>query len=154
MGVETEFAADGVRLRHTGQTAKTPLLLDLTDQPDLAQTLVVTCALLQRPFRFTGLQSLRIKETDRMAALKCELAKLGYRITDSDDSVLSWNGERGNVSEPIAIDTYDDHRMAMAFAPAALFFPGLEIRHPEVVSKSYPSFWDHLRQAGFELHTV
>lgn len=154
LGVETEFIADGVRLRHTGQTAKTPLLLDLTDQPDLAQTLVVTCALLQRPFRFTGLQSLRIKETDRMAALKCELAKLGYRITDSDDSVLSWNGERGNVSEPIAIDTYDDHRMAMAFAPAALFFPGLEIRHPEVVSKSYPSFWDHLRQAGFELHTL
>lgn len=154
LGVETHFTADGVCLRHIGQTETTPLLLDLTDQPDLAQTLVVTCALLQRPFRFTGLQSLKIKETDRIAALKCELAKLGYRIVDSDDSVLAWDGQRAEADVHPAIDTYDDHRMAMAFAPTAAFFPGLEIRHPEVVSKSYPAFWNHLRQAGFEVRPL
>ena len=154
LGVDTEFAADGVRLRHTGQTTTAPLLLDLTDQPDLAQTLVVTCALSQRPFRFTGLQSLKIKETDRIAALKCELAKLGYPIVDSDDSALSWDGRRADAAGHPAIDTYDDHRMAMAFAPAAMFFPGLEIRNPEVVSKSYPAFWDHLRQVGFDVRTL
>lgn len=154
LGVETDFLQDGVRLRHVGMSDRSCLSIDLTDQPDLAQTLVVTCVLLHRPFCFTGLQSLKIKETDRIAALKCELAKLGYRITDREDSILEWTGEQTEAEHSLAIDTYDDHRMAMAFAPACIFYPGLEIRCPEVVSKSYPAFWEHLRQAGFEISRV
>lgn len=154
LGVETDFLHDGVRLRHVGMSDRSCLSVDLTNQPDLAQTLVVTCVLLHRPFCFIGLQSLKIKETDRIAALKCELAKLGYRITDREDSILEWNGEQTEAEHLPAIDTYDDHRMAMAFAPACIFYPGLEIRCPEVVSKSYPAFWEHLRQAGFEISRV
>ena len=154
LGVETDFLHDGVRLRHVGMSDRSCLSVDLTNQPDLAQTLVVTCVLLHRPFCFTGLQSLKIKETDRIAALKCELTKLGYRITDREDSILEWNGEQTEAEHLPAIDTYDDHRMAMAFAPACIFYPGLEIRCPEVVSKSYPAFWEHLRQAGFEISRV
>ena len=79
---------------------------------------------------------------------------MGYRITDREDSILEWNGEQIEAEHLPAIDTYDDHRMAMAFAPACIFYPGLEIRCPEVVSKSYPAFWEHLRQAGFEISRV
>ncbi len=133
---------------------------DFTRTPDLAQTLVVTCALKGIPFRFTGLQSLRIKETDRIAALQTELRKLGVQVEVEGDSVMSWPGpERqaaGEVSylQPAAgtaIDTYDDHRMAMAFAPAALVLGSIDINHPEVVSKSYPRFWEDLKSAGFEI---
>lgn len=152
LGVETEYRREGVQLRHVGMDDFSPLSLDLTNQPDLAQTLVVTCALLHRPFCFKGLQTLKIKETDRIAALKCELAKLGYRIVERQSSVLEWSGEQVDAPSSLpAIDTYDDHRMAMAFAPAARFFPGLEIRCPEVVGKSYPAFWTHLGQVGFKM---
>ena len=85
--------------------------------------------------------------------MKCELAKLGYPIVDSDDSVLSWDGRRADAAGHPAIDTYDDHRMAMAFAPAAFRFPGITIANPEVVDKSYPRYWEHLRQVGFTLDT-
>ena len=127
---------------------------DFTKTPDLAQTLVVTCAMKGIPFRFTGLQSLRIKETDRIAALQTELAKLGVRVEVEGDSVMSWPGpERQAAGEvpylqPVAgtaIATYDDHRMAMAFAPAALVLGSIDINHPEVVSKSYPRFWEDLK---------
>lgn len=153
LGVETSFTPDGVRLRHVGMSDSAPLRIDLTNQPDLAQTLVVTCTMLGRPFCFTGLQSLRIKETDRIAALECELAKLGYVVTDRLDSVMEWRGERCAPQATPIIDTYDDHRMAMAFAPVAGRVPGLEIAHPEVVSKSYPTFWEHLAHAGFTIST-
>jgi 3-phosphoshikimate 1-carboxyvinyltransferase len=116
----------------------------------LAQTFVVTCALLDIPFRFSGLQSLKIKETDRMAALICEMKKLGYVLQESDGSVLSWEGERCERNGE-AIDTYEDHRMAMAFAPAALVLPELFINDPQVVSKSYPHYWEDLRKAGFTI---
>ncbi len=153
LGVETQYTETGVRLVHTG-TRKEEINLDLTNQPDLAQTLVVTCALLNIPFRFTGLQSLKIKETDRITALKTELNKLGYVITDKDDSVLEWDGQRKCQETTPDIDTYDDHRMAMAFAPAAILFPQLIINHPEVVSKSYPDFWDDLKRCGFSISEV
>jgi 3-phosphoshikimate 1-carboxyvinyltransferase len=107
---------------------------------------------LNVPFRFTGLQSLKIKETDRIEALKTELRKLGYLLKDSHDSILEWNGERCEPDAHSVIATYEDHRMAMAFAPAALVRPeGIEIAHPEVVSKSYPRFWDDLKEAGFSI---
>lgn len=124
---------------------------DCINQPDLAQTLVVTTALMNIPFRFTGLQTLRIKETDRIAALKCEMRKLGYVLDDSVEGVLSWDGTRCTPDAEPAIDTYEDHRMAMAFAPAAILFPGLIINNPEVVSKSYPEYWEDLRKAGFTI---
>lgn len=121
--------------------------LDLVNQPDLAQTLVVTCALLQQPFHFTGLQSLRIKETDRMAALQAELAKLGITLGIEGDEALyihTYPSTSTYNGQPIA--TYHDHRMAMAFAPACIKHPNLQIADPEVVSKSYPRFWKDLEQ--------
>jgi 3-phosphoshikimate 1-carboxyvinyltransferase len=131
------------------------LQADFTHTPDVAQTMAVTCCLLDIPFHFTGLKSLRIKETDRLAALQMELSKLGYILDIPEEGELTWNGNHfdpGEEIEPIA--TYDDHRMAMAFAPAALFYPGLQISNAEVVSKSYPEFWDDLRRAGFTLEEV
>ncbi|MDO4160754.1 MAG: 3-phosphoshikimate 1-carboxyvinyltransferase [Prevotellaceae bacterium] len=124
---------------------------DFINQPDMAQTFVVCCALMNIPFRFTGLSSLKIKETDRIKALKIELRKLGYIIREENSGELSWDGERCEPDEDIAIDTYEDHRMAMAFAPAAIVKPGLKINNPQVVSKSYPHFWDDLRKAGFTI---
>ena len=123
---------------------------DFSSVPDLAQPVVVTCALRGIPFRFTGLATLRIKETDRIEALKRELRKLGVVLTDRNDSELIWNLERCEPTmEPI--DTYQDHRMAMAFAPAALALGSITINDPEVVSKSYPHYWDDLRRAGFQI---
>lgn len=122
-----------------------PLWLDFAAAPDLAQTFVVTCALLSHPFHFKGLESLRIKETDRIAALIAELQKLGKHIEAIGEGELRYTAQ--NDSSPahsITIATYDDHRMALAFAPAALLFPQLSIEHPEVVAKSYPHYWEHL----------
>ena len=127
---------------------------NFVNQPDLAQTFVVTCALLGVSFRFTGLQSLKIKETDRIAALIKELGKLGYLINEENDSVLYWHGERGEADACPAIDTYEDHRMAMAFAPASMVMPEIRINEPQVVSKSYPHYWTHLEEAGFTLTEV
>jgi 3-phosphoshikimate 1-carboxyvinyltransferase len=108
--------------------------------------------LLNIPFRFSGLQSLKIKETDRIEALRTELKKLGYLLTVEGNSVLTWNGERCEPEEHPVIATYEDHRMAMAFAPAAFAIPqGICIAEPQVVSKSYPHYWDDLRKAGFEI---
>ena len=121
---------------------------DFTNQPDLAQTFVVTCALQNTTFRFSGLQSLKIKETDRMAALIREMRKLGYVLHEAEGSILYWKGERCERSYE-AIDTYEDHRMAMAFAPACLVMDNICINNPQVVSKSYPHYWDDLKTAGF-----
>lgn len=123
---------------------------DFSSVPDLAQPVVVTCALRGIPFRFTGLATLRIKETDRIEALKRELRKLGYVLRDENGDTLVWDGTRCEPTlEPI--DTYDDHRMAMAFAPAAIVFPGLRINEPQVVTKSYPQYWEDMQKAGFEV---
>ena len=153
LGVETHFTDRGVKLRHTDIRCK-ELTYDFLNEPDLAQTFVVTCALLEVPFHFTGLQSLKIKETDRIAALQTELRKLGYVLRDAQDSILSWDGERCEPEAHPVIATYEDHRMALSFAPAALVRPeGIAIAHPEVVSKSYPHYWSDLRAAGFTVRT-
>ena len=125
------------------------LELDLSNQPDLAQTLVVTCCMKQIKFKFTGLQTLRIKETDRIAALEIELKKLGYIITDQYDSVMIWDGSMCDKEQNPVIKTYDDHRMAMAFAPACVTVGKILIEEPHVVSKSYPGYWEDLDKAGF-----
>lgn len=159
LGVNTDFLIDEednscVRLSKTGNVVKT-FEYDFSNQPDLAQTLAVTCCMMDIPFHLTGLSTLRIKETDRLNALKAELAKLGFDIQVLNDSELLWDGKRRKLSDEqlhaIAIDTYDDHRMAMAFAPAALKNGTIIINHPEVVSKSYPNFWNDMQSAGFSI---
>lgn len=157
MGVKTRFLSNGtgaptVRLKKW--SCRLPRLdYDLLSAPDLAQTIVVTCALMDIPFRLTGLASLRIKETDRIEALKRELKKLGYVLRDENGDTLIWDGTRCEASmEPI--ETYQDHRMAMAFAPAAIKFPGLRINDPQVVTKSYPQFWDDLEMAGWKIEKI
>jgi len=149
LGIHTEYTTEGVRL------TKTSMLVDrfdadFTDQPDLAQTMAMTCALKAIPFKLTGLQSLKIKETDRLKALIDESAKLGFVFVVSEDSILEWTGETCTMFA-VPIETYDDHRMAMAFAPAALVYGILLMNHPEVVSKSYPNFWNDLKDAQFHL---
>ncbi len=146
LGVETEFeeASDGgqpsVVLRHTERVTER-LDIDMLRVPDLAQTVVVTCCMLGVPFRITGLQSLKIKETDRIKALRTELHKLGFVVGEEQDSILFWDGERCEPDAVPAIDTYEDHRMAMSFAPCSQVLGELRINDPEVVSKSYPGFW-------------
>lgn len=122
------------------------LEIDFSEQPDLAQTFVVTCAMLRRPFHFTGLRSLRIKETDRIAALCEGLAHFGITLTvGADDSLSVLHYEAGTPAyNGLPIATHQDHRMALAFAPTAIVCPGVEIAHAEVVTKSYPHFWDDL----------
>lgn len=132
---------------HSSCKDSPPFWLDFTAAPDLAQTFVVTCALLSRPFHFKGLESLRIKETNRIAALIAELQKLGKHIEAIGEGELRYTAQNDSPhAQPITIATYDDHRMALAFAPAALFFPQLSIEHPEVVAKSYPHYWEHLSE--------
>ncbi|MBR1932592.1 MAG: 3-phosphoshikimate 1-carboxyvinyltransferase [Prevotella sp.] len=153
LGVKTVFGSKKpgkpttVTIRKSGH--RVPRLeYDFVNSPDLAQTFVVTCALLGVPFRFTGLQTLKIKETDRIEALKREMLKLGYVLRDVNGQELVWDGERTDAAPHPAIDTYDDHRMALAFAPAALRQP-VVINNPQVVTKSYPHFWNDLEKAGF-----
>ena len=156
LGVKTQFATTEqgiptkVTLRHSGRCVPR-LEYDFVNSPDLTQTFVVTCALLGVPFHFRGLATLKIKETDRISALKTEMRKLGFVIYDINDSELVWDGERCEPDYADGIDTYEDHRMALAFAPAALRFPSLRINHPEVVTKSYPHYWDDLRHCGFQI---
>lgn len=153
LGVSTEHRKNEVVLKKNGQCVKC-LNYDFVEMPDLAQTFVVTCCMLGIPFHFTGLQSLKIKETDRIEALKQELAKLGIEIEDRNSSELLWNGvrrEEAVSSNEIAIDTYEDHRMAMAFAPVALKNGQLCVNDPQVVSKSYPHYWRDLQSVGFEI---
>lgn len=155
LGVNSEWDGDVMELMPSPDL--TPrITLDMSEQPDLAQTVVVTCAMLGLSFHITGLSTLKIKETDRLTALRDELRKLSFVIDIVDDNALEWEGARCPVdtSRPVVIDTYQDHRMAMAFAPVALYIPGLIIRNADVVTKSYPEYWDHLRSIGFTTKEV
>lgn len=154
LGVGTEFVAGGARLFKQSVANSAPLHENLADCPDLAQTLVVTCAMLRRPFRFTGLQSLKIKETDRIEALRNELQKMGLTV-EADDGAMWFAPTAGTpaaVAPQAPFRTYEDHRMAMSLAPCALLQKGVTIADPEVVSKSYPTFWNDLRAIGVEIN--
>ncbi len=153
LGVSTEFVSDGVIIRKVKKTAK-KFFHNFVSEPDLAQTFAATCCLLHVPFIFSGVQSLRIKETDRIEALKTELKKLGFVLRETDSEMLEWDGERCFVEENAAIDTYDDHRMAMSLSPAAIPYRSLIINDPHVVSKSYPNFWGDLQKAGFTVEEI
>lgn len=156
LGVKTQFQATKqgvpsvVTIKKSGRCVPR-LEYDFVNAPDLTQTFVVTCALLNVPFHFTGLSTLKIKETDRIEALKKEMRKLGYIIKDVNGSELIWDGERCEPNMADGIDTYEDHRMALAFAPAAFCTGQLRINNPKVVTKSYPNYWDDLLQCGFHI---
>lgn len=140
LGVHTDFSPSGVRL--TKGSVRPLKEIDFQDCPDLAQTVAVSYAGMGIPCVFHGLQSLRVKETDRIAALQAELAKIGAQLNTLDDN--SWELiPSQSLPTSTRIATYDDHRMAMAFAPL-MFKLDVEIEHPGVVVKSYPEFWDHL----------
>ena len=123
---------------------------DFVNSPDLAQTVVVACCAKGVPFHFRGLSTLKIKETDRIEALKKELLKLGYVLKDINGSELVWDGTRCEPLKHPVIDTYEDHRMALSFAPVSMRQP-ITINNPQVVTKSYPHFWDDLQKQDLSL---
>nr|WP_262908827.1 3-phosphoshikimate 1-carboxyvinyltransferase [Hymenobacter translucens] len=147
LGVATEFTPDGVQLTQT--TVADQVTQDFADCPDLAQTIAVVAAALRVPLAMTGLESLRIKETDRIVALQVELARFGASLTEGKEGAFHVAAEQFQVAGQ-QVETYHDHRMAMAFAPLALLGP-LTIQAPQVVRKSYPQFWTELGKAGFQL---
>lgn len=148
-GVHTTFEEDGIVLQKAPATQE-PVFLDLKECPDLAQTIVVIAAALHIPTTFTGLETLKIKETDRIAALQIEIGKFGCQLLEAKETyTLDTTGYF--VPEELVISTYEDHRMAMAFAPLALHFPLVTIEEPAVVNKSYPDFWEHLEAQQFSL---
>jgi len=148
LGIRSFFMQNWLHLIKAYPTTN-HLTFDFTECPDLAQTVVVLCAALGIPATFSGLQTLRRKETDRIAALQTELAKVGAQFTSEDDIHFQ---VKGKVSIPVntpVFRTYEDHRMAMSFAPLALVLPEIIIDEPMVVSKSHPLFWEHLKAMGF-----
>ena len=153
LGIASRFDAHGVSL----DTSRfidccCSNFADMAATPDLVPSWAVLMCLLERSFRMTGVRTLRLKESDRIEALRQELLKLGYVLKIEGEDAISWYGERVAVAtQPPVIDTHGDHRMAMAFAPAAVRFPGLIIRDADVVSKSYPAYWRHLTQCGFTI---
>ena len=159
LGIKTSFKEKGVNgmpeallTRHSRMLNR--MDYDFTNQPDLAQTLIAVCPVLGIPFHFTGLGTLKIKETDRIEAMKREMEKLGYILHEEEGTALSWTGERCEPMTQPTIDTYEDHRMAMSFAPLAIKLGEIRINNPEVVSKSYPHYWADLRKAGFKIQQV
>ena len=150
VGVKTQFGKSVTQL--TKQPHNSTLEWDFTNCPDLAQTVLPVCAAKGIRGKFTGLESLRIKETDRILALQTELAKIGTTIQEENSS---WNLFPGNFSEkkPIIIKTYHDHRMAMGLAPLATLMD-IRIEDPEVVNKSYPGFWEDMKSVGFQITTI
>lgn len=152
LGVDTEWDGEegGIDLLASPELSPR-LVTDMSDTPDLVQPLVVTLSMLGVPFSLIGVKSLQIKETDRLKALSAELLKLGLIINIDTPDTISWEGARRPVSEIPEFDTYDDHRMAMSLAPVAIYLPGIVIKDAEVVSKSYPDFWNHLTEAGFTI---
>lgn len=159
LGIKTSFKEKGVNgmpeallTRHSRMLNR--MDYDFTNQPDLAQTIIAVCPVLGIPFHFTGLGTLKIKETDRIEAMKREMEKLGYILHEEEGTALSWTGERCEPMTQPTIDTYEDHRMAMSFAPLAIKLGEIRINNPEVVSKSYPHYWADLRKAGFKIQQV
>ena len=148
-GVESTFESDGLHLRKTG-IQRSEQIIDFKECPDLAQTIVAMAAGLKRNISFTGVKTLMIKETDRIAALRTEIAKFGAELLENQE-VYQLKTEKVVWPTTIAFDTYEDHRMAMAFAPLALIFNKVIINEPMVVEKSYPLYWEHLQAQGFKI---
>lgn len=145
-GVHSSFYTDGIKIKKAGEPVEKEMTFDFSNNPDLVQTILVLAAAKDVNLKVSGLKSLRIKETDRVAALQAELAKCNARLNQTGDDQFELIS---NYRKPIdRIETYNDHRMALAFAPLALMNE-IIISNPLVVSKSYPGFWEHLKEAGF-----
>lgn len=154
-GVNTEFTDDGVKLTKSSYKPE-EFGFDFADYPDIAQTAAVTASILKIPMQLNGLYTLRMKETDRIQALMNELKKIGVNAENSGEASLkikfSGNGQATSDLIPeLEFKTYQDHRMAMAFAPLALVYPEVKIENPAVVKKSYPDFWNDLKALGFDI---
>jgi len=148
-GVQTSFENNSISIKKSSNiNYQSSIKLDLSNTPDIAQTIAITCFALGIECFLSGLHTLKIKETDRILALKIEIEKLGGKVLITEDSlrVLASN----SIKENIKIETYKDHRMAMAFAPLALKVPVI-INEASVVSKSYPNFWSDLKSIGFKI---
>jgi 3-phosphoshikimate 1-carboxyvinyltransferase len=145
LGVQQDYTGGGIRIRKSSKPVQVQPEVNLLPHPDLSQSLVPAFAVLQKAVKFTGLQTLRIKETDRIAALEKELKKFKVLVNTGADFIQVGSGFKALENE---IETFGDHRMAMGFAPLALKAT-LDILQPEVVQKSYPQFWNHCGQLGF-----
>lgn len=147
-GITSQFKDGGVWLTKEPKVIQRKIF-DLKSCPDLAQTIIVVCAALGHEASFTGLETLKIKETDRIKALQNELGKMGVKLIEKG-LVYKLDCSEKFIPEKIFINTYEDHRMAMAFAPLAILIPEVEIEDAKVVEKSYPDFWEDLKKIGFE----
>jgi 3-phosphoshikimate 1-carboxyvinyltransferase len=154
-GIMTEFTERGIRLTKVKKKID-GFYLDFSDFPDIAQSVIATCAGIGIRGRFEGVQSLQIKETDRLRAIKNELQKLGTQVTFSRENELITAVEiepmKMTFPKGLTFETYGDHRTAMTMAPFALKTAEIKILNPDVVVKSYPRFWEHLKSVGFEIH--
>jgi 3-phosphoshikimate 1-carboxyvinyltransferase len=148
-GITSQFKDGGVHLTKEPKPIFRKIF-DLKECPDLAQTVIVVCAALGHEASFTGLETLKIKETDRILALQTELANIGVKLIEKGQ-VYKLDCSEKQLPQRMFVNTYDDHRMAMAFAPLAILIPELEIEDADVVEKSYPAFWKDLQKVGFEV---
>jgi 3-phosphoshikimate 1-carboxyvinyltransferase len=153
-GIITEYTGAGIRITRSRKKIA-GFYYDFSDFPDIAPAVITTCAMLGIRGRFEGLKSLRIKESNRLLALKNEFEKLGIYvetgISGNENPAMEFSPSKIKLSPDHRIGTYGDHRMAMTFAPLALKFGSLTIEDPDVVKKSYPQYWEHLSALGFEL---
>ncbi len=150
LGVTAHWQGDDLVLC-AGKSTPGHITLDMGSTPDIIPTLATTLCLLRKPFTIKGIGTLRIKESDRVAALTCELARTGYTILSPDGDSITYDGNHTRVEHPGSIATYKDHRIAMAMALASTRHSGITIREPAVVGKSYPRYWQHLVAAGFTI---
>ncbi|WP_300441217.1 3-phosphoshikimate 1-carboxyvinyltransferase [Christiangramia sp.] len=150
-GVQTEFRENYIILKKERATKAVRISEDLRNSPDIAQTIAVTCLALGMECKLEGLHTLKIKETDRLQALKNEMEKFGAEVRITNDCLHLLPCK--DLKEDVAVETYNDHRMALAFAPLAQKVP-LSIKEAEVVSKSYPDFWNDLNELGFETREI
>lgn len=153
LGISSVFTGEGLLLTKSNQLADREFNYDFSECPDLAQAVIVTCAALGIKGHFTGLKTLRVKETDRIEALRNELTKLGYAVDVVDNEIFLSGSVFINKHDhsPVIVKCYDDHRMAMSFATLAILRNDICIEEPEVVKKSYPGFWNDMAEVGFIL---
>jgi 3-phosphoshikimate 1-carboxyvinyltransferase len=155
-GVVSTQKQDGVLLTKKQIQLPGKLVQDFIENPDVAQTMACLCVAMKIPFHFSGLKTLKIKETDRISALQNELLKFGAQLTEPKNGELAWDGtlDSESITDNPLIETYHDHRMALAFAPMAVAGYRLRINDPSVVTKSYPGFWNDLKSVGFLISEI
>ncbi len=150
-GIDTIQKEKGLLLKKAEDSNPEKLIQNFIESPDIAQTMACLCVAKKIPFHFFGLKTLKIKETDRVAALINELAKFGASLSEPKPGELKWDNNVNLISSSgvPTVETYSDHRMAMSFAPMAAAGFIMQIKDPQVVSKSYPAYWTDLKKAGF-----